>query len=223
MATNYRSGGYDLDDLFDPYVSGQKSHDTAFRIDGVDLSQRYAHIQFGQKRDDVGYRLGNGVDVSNLWAAKGTASYVIVGLEGKSLRANDGAATNQKQVYATVSVYLAEDGRWSVSGSTARGGVTQSAPSSGTWLPSGVGVADYEVMFQITDSGGNGHSVYNGAPGYASLTTGRSASLTLGAISAANTTWREARFTVRIHLRRISTGSVSLTTVSGSISTSGWV
>ncbi len=223
MATNFRVNGYDFDDLFDPYVSGPTSQNTELRVDGIDLSQRYAHLQFGQKRADIGYRLANGVDVTNLWAAKGTASYVIVGLDGKALYAQDRAATNQPNVSASVSVYLGQDGRWSVSGSTSRGAYGQSAPASGAWLAAGAGVADYEVMFQISDSGSNGHSVYNGAPGYASLTTGRSASLSLGSISAVNTTQREASFRVRIHLRRISTGAVSITTVSGAIGTSGWV
>lgn len=75
MPSGYRSGGVDFDDLFDPYVEGQKSVATGRRVAGVDLNQRYAPISYGTKRADVGYRVG-GIDVSNLWAAKGTAQYL---------------------------------------------------------------------------------------------------------------------------------------------------
>ena len=223
MASGYRSGGIDFDDLFDPYVSGTKSIVTGRRVNGVDLRERYAPLSVGSKRADVGYRV-NGVDVSNLWAAKGTASYWISGLGGKALRAVDTAVTNQEWLYASVSVSLQPNGTWTVSGGTYAGAVAQPNPTSGTWLTFGGSAADYDVRITVSATGTDGHQVSNSAPSWVSMSQARGAGLSLPQISAVNTSTRNASASVRIDIRRRSTGNiVSTTDLSMSVRTQGWV
>ena len=67
----YRSGGADFDDLFMPDVSGNGPSVPSSALRGC--AARYAANYRGAKRANVGYRY-NGVDVSNFWAAKGSAA-----------------------------------------------------------------------------------------------------------------------------------------------------
>lgn len=76
MPVGFASAGVDFDDLFDPDVVGDGPTAPALTVGGTPL--KYAAIAYGSKRPDVGYAQG-GVDVSNLWAAKGTATYVSDG------------------------------------------------------------------------------------------------------------------------------------------------
>lgn len=86
MATNFRdSAGTDFDDLFDPYVTGTVPPNTAFRTsDGVDLAGRYAPLSYGSKRADVNYRTSAGTDLSNLWAQKGSTTYLPAEITAES-------------------------------------------------------------------------------------------------------------------------------------------
>lgn len=73
MSSGYASGGTDFDDLFDPDVMGDGPTAAGYSANGALL--KYAALSYGTKRADVGYSVA-GVDVSNLWAAKGTAVYL---------------------------------------------------------------------------------------------------------------------------------------------------
>ena len=225
MTVGYRNAaGVDFDSLFDPYASGTSPAATGYRdSSGVDLAGRYAPISVGSKGPDVGYRTSAGVDLSNLWAAIGTATYSIAGLGGKALNAGDSAATNQSQVTATVGVTIASTGAWSVSGSNSQGNIPQTAPTSGTWLPAGHSVSDYEVQFNTSSSGSADRVLSNGAPTYAACTTSRSAGLVLPSISANNAIERDATGTCSILLRRISTGVVTTTNITFHVATSGYL
>lgn len=225
MAKGFRNAsGVDFDGLFDPYVQGTPPTSTGLRDSGgVDLAGQFAPIAFGSKGADVGFRTSAGVDVSNLWAALGTAAYSIVGLHGKTLTASDVAITNQPTVSASAGVSVLNNGTWSVFASTSQGPGVTPAPTSGTWLPAGATVADFEVQFNITSSGAAGRQTSNGAPAYASASTSRGASLALPTISGNNATERSASGTVTILLRRISTGAISTSNVGINLSTVGWV
>lgn len=76
MTVNYRnSAGVDFDDLFEPEQSGNGAQDGAFRkSNGAPL--RYAALSYGSKIANVNYRSSNGSDVTNLWAGKGSVSYI---------------------------------------------------------------------------------------------------------------------------------------------------
>jgi hypothetical protein len=225
MTTGLKNAaGVDFDDLFDPSMTGTKPADTGIRTsDGVDLSQRYAPIEFGSKGPDVGYRLAAGADVSTLWAAYGTASYAVVGLDGKSLRASDGALTQQSQVTATVWLSMSHTGGWTVGGGNSKGSITQPAPTSGTWLASG-SAGDYDALFTVIDSGAADRQVTNGAAAWSSLATTRGVTLLLPTVSGNNATTRRAEATVRIRIKRRSTGViVSDTTFFMEATTSGYL
>lgn len=220
MAKGIYSGGIDFDDLFDPDVVGDGPSTPWLMSGGVPL--RYAALAYGAKRADVGYVNSMGIDASNLWAAKGTAVYVIAGLHGKALYANDGALTDQPRVSAQTFVSLSNNGTWSVGGSTSHGSFPQNAPTSGTWLPNGAAVSDYQVQFVISSSGTGQQTVYNGAPAYATLTAARGVTLSLPSYNAANGDLRTGSADVIIHLMRISTGTVSTTRLSMDVETLGY-
>lgn len=66
------------EELFDPDIIGDGPQASAFLDEGTPM--QFAHVQYGQKRNDIGFTVriaGVDVDVTSLWAAKGTARYVI--------------------------------------------------------------------------------------------------------------------------------------------------
>lgn len=83
MASGIKSNGVDLDDLFEPDVKGDGPAAPGVQSGGV--PRRYAALKYGSKRANVGIA-NAGSDVSNLWAAKGTAIYGL-SINGKSYTA----------------------------------------------------------------------------------------------------------------------------------------
>lgn len=77
MAVDYiAASGQDLDDVFDPYVTGTSPAATGFILSsGIDLNTRYAPIIFGSAASATGLLLSNGNDLNTLFAAKNTAAY----------------------------------------------------------------------------------------------------------------------------------------------------
>ncbi|KAF1719803.1 hypothetical protein [Pseudoxanthomonas wuyuanensis] len=220
MAKNFTSGGVDFDDLFDPDIMGDGPAAPWLTSGGVAL--KYAALSYGSKRANVGFTSSTGVDVSNLWAAKGSAVYVIEGLHGKGLHASEQALTNQQTVSAQVSVALRSDGTWAVFGATTRGSFPQSAPTSGTWLPSGQSASGYQVQFEVVSSGSADRRVTTSAATYQSLSATQTVGFVLPDFSAVNATERSASATITIRLRRVSTGTVSTTVLSAYLSTTGY-
>lgn len=74
MTTNYARAAVDFVRLFDPDVIGDGPPAVGYAVGGVPM--RFAHIQYGSKGPDVGYAIEGIGDISNLWAAAGTASYI---------------------------------------------------------------------------------------------------------------------------------------------------
>lgn len=221
MATGIRSGGVDFDDLFDPDTVGDGPVAAWLESGGVAL--KYARLAYGSKRADVGYRSSAGVDVSNLWAAKGTASYVIAGLDGKVVSVGEVAATRQEVVNASAEVNLLNNGTWSTTGGTSNGPADIPEPDSGPWNTHGGVASDYDVQFDVTDSGHADRQVSNGAPAWASLGSTRDVSIVLPSASGNNAKSRAAIASVRIRVRRRSTGQVmSDSGVSLRVSTDGF-
>lgn len=139
MPVGYRNAaGVDFDDLFDPDVQGDGPTASFLRTaSGVPL--RYADISYGSKGPNVGYRTSAGVDVSNLWAAKGTATYVTDGgvpnlVSGAaSLTVDEGGSAQAFVTFRT--------NRTAAWGGTGSG-------SSGTWLTAG-NAADFDVRWDV--------------------------------------------------------------------------
>jgi hypothetical protein len=69
-----RSGGTDLDNVFEPASPGMSSTQGAFRGSGGQLT--YCPIQFGTQAAATSMRLSNGADLNTQWAAKGSVGYL---------------------------------------------------------------------------------------------------------------------------------------------------
>ncbi|MGK9522539.1 hypothetical protein O6471_23890, partial [Salmonella enterica subsp. enterica] len=69
--------------------------------------------------------------------------------------------------------------------------------------------ADYEALFEFTVAGASAdEQINNGAPTWTSLHQSRGGSITLPQAPGANADYREAAYTVRVRIRRKSTGAV---------------
>ncbi|HDS1300831.1 MULTISPECIES: hypothetical protein [Stenotrophomonas maltophilia group] len=218
MPSGYRSSGIDFDDLFDPYVEGPQAQDSSRRIGGTDLSRRYAHIQYGSKRADVGHRI-NGMDVSNLWAARGTASYRLP-FHGKDYSAGNGAKTNSfGDVTASVQISLLSDGNFTVHSNSYGGGNDATAQvDSGRWAPAGANPGQYEVQFTAGNTGAASFST--SAPSFSSLATSRLATVSIS-IPAASSMYESVTVEIAVHLRR-SGSPAQVSTVYANVAVSGW-
>lgn len=218
--SGYFSNNVNFDDLFDSYVQGGQAPACGFTTpDGRDLSARYAPLSVGQKRADVGFSGLQGYDVSNLWAAKGTASYSLP-INGQSYSAHNQARTNSSgTASATVTFILDASGIYRVLSSATGGGQgSNTEVASGSWLPVGAGAGEYDVQFE---TGGSGvASISNGAPSYANCAATRSVSASVS-VAAASADYKADGVSITIRLRR-SNGAVSTTRINASVVASGW-
>ncbi|UQY87967.1 hypothetical protein LQE85_01640 [Stenotrophomonas rhizophila] len=216
MTSGHRSNGVDFDELFDPDVIGDGPAAAGFMRGGQPL--RFAHIRYGAKGPDVGRRQG-GVDVSNLWAARGTASYSLP-INGQAYSSHNQSRTNSTgSAVATVTFILDSAGTYRVLGNTTGGGNNSGADlAAGSWLPAGASAGQYDVQFEAANVGVA--SISNGAPSFASCTATRSiaASVSVPAASLEN---QFAEVTLTIRLRR-SNGAVSTTQIYAKVGAAGW-
>lgn len=109
MTGRFQAQGIPWEDLFDADIIGDGPQAHAFTDNGTPM--RFAHIQYGSKRADIGFTVridGVVVDVSNLWAAKGTAMYVnTAAIPGTVLHLAEGGPA---AVTATASIAFARNG-----------------------------------------------------------------------------------------------------------------
>ncbi len=223
MATIYRnSASTDFDDLFDLNQSGQYAANVNMRTsDGTDLSRRYEVVSYGAKRADVNYRNSAGTDVTNFWAAKGTAVYALP-FNGYSYSASNGAPTGSTgTTSASRSISINADGTWTIGGS---GSLSSGGATSGTWLPSGSAVSQWQVMFAGTPSWSDGASYgasSNGASAYAAATTTRIYQLS-ASVNSASAQSASGTVTVTVYLKNTSTGQVITSQLKLSVSVVGW-
>lgn len=113
MPVNYQSVGVDFNSLFDPDVMGDGPTAPGYGVVGVAL--KYAKLSYGTKHADVGYQQ-SGVDVSNLWAAYGTAVYSLP-FNGLTYQQNyiiPAGGTG----YAGVNFRLSSTSMWQIYGNT---------------------------------------------------------------------------------------------------------
>jgi hypothetical protein len=197
MASGIKSNGVDLDDLFEPDVKGDGPAALGVQSGGVPL--RYAALKYGSKRANVGIANASS-DVSNLWAAKGTASYGLP-INGESYSAISNRGTG-KLVFSLTSA-----GAYTVVATINAG--TPTTLATGTWLPSGGSVGDYAVQFSnsITSqvaSGGGSNTIANGATTQSALTTNRD----FLAQSAASIVTQDAHQSMNLTIRIYMSGSL---------------
>lgn len=205
MTTNFTANGVDLDSIFAAYESGTKKPATGYQVAGVDLSDRFAPIEQGTAAAATGF-LAGGSDLNTIFAATGTLSMPIAGLNGKALSSSDLETFTGDSVSASVTVNILNNGNWSVSGSNSGGAVLQPAPTTGTWIRSGVS-SDYEAQIDVTHTGSATRQVTNNAATWSSLSTSRSATLALPTVTNPNG-GSDADASVRIRIRRAATGYV---------------
>ena len=142
--SGYRINGIDFDDIFDPDVIGD-GPTAGLSVNNVLI--KYAHIQYGSKHADVGYSYA-GSDVTNRWAAKGTAVY--------ALPINNGAyyANSQSRGTARIRFVLLADGTYQVQRTAGAAG-TSVVIASGTWLPPGDAAGNWTVAYEAVELGHN--------------------------------------------------------------------
>jgi len=190
MTAGYKSAAVDFDDLFDPDIVGDGPTAPGYAVAGTAL--RYAALSYGTKRANVGYSIG-GVDVSNLWAAKGTATYAVtLGFEGQEY-----LASRESPATTTVTLTIKTDGNWSV---TRNVGVPNPM-GSGVWDSFTGAPSEFEVMFIPTVMMDNGMTYTNGAATYQPLTANRAIAATASGSDLSGI------LRVRCLIRRISTGA----------------
>lgn len=217
MTSGHRFQNIDFDDLYDPDVMADGPTVNWLRRPGGQ-ALRYAHIRYGSKGSDVGRRQ-SGQDVSNLWAAKGTATYTLP-INGQAFSAHNQSRTNSSgSAVATVTFIIDSNGTYRILQNTTGGGNnTGSDPITGTWLPAGATAGEYYVQFEAANVGVA--SISNGAASYSSCTASRSvaASVSVPAASLDNVS---AEVTLIIRLRR-SNGAISTTQIVAKVGAAGW-
>lgn len=206
--------GLDFDSIFDPYVSGTKAAACGYRdAAGVDIVNRYAPISLGTKAANVGHRIvtgpGVGTDVSNLFAAIGTAQYSLP-FDGDTFSAHSSGNVSSAMT-STITTAINAAGTYAV---TTVANNIRTANISGTWLPSGESASDYQVQFVVTQTSQrtNGPAtITNGAAAYAACTTNRQVQATV-AVGQSSAFDKGGAYTVVVNLKKISTGAVQTTT-----------
>lgn len=215
MASGARFNGVDFDDIFEPGTVVASS--SLIRRGGGPL--QYAARGSVPKYQNVGLRVG-GSDVSNLWLPKGSAPPKLP-IDGAAYNVTASAPTGATgTTSANVSVTLNSNGTYEVLAT--RGSAIEPASevlASGTWLPSGGSVADYEVHFAGANSGG---VVSNGAPTFMSLSASRTYSITASVSSSSSATDTGAVPALSINLRRVGAG-VSASEIALYVSATGYL
>lgn len=178
MASGFKVGATDLDDVFDPYVKGTKPGLTGYTVNGQDLRDRYAPIVYGATAPVTNFTVAGVGDLNKLFAKKGTAVYeqVIADPGYPALGAN---ATGQAgPVSASASLTLKSDGTWSCTRGTSQAPVTT---TTGSWFgPPRAGAGDdYQVRFVFTSTRDDGAVITNGASNWTSLSADRAFAVSL--------------------------------------------
>lgn len=208
MTTGFRNAsGTDFDNVFDPYVQGTKPGATGFRTsDGVDLNQRFAPIVFGTAAAATGFRLSGGADVNTLWAAKGTASYLIPSPAYDWTMSVPQSGTSFYTISNPITWH--SNGTWSTS------------VASGNWAtsPSAGFGNSYQIMldnFVLNNNAGQTLTLLsNSLSSWVTVSADRAAVMQLvSRPSSVGSTW-----TCRVQIRRVSDSVVVYTgTISGAL------
>jgi|SRR5581483_1762386 len=210
MADGYRnSAAADFVNLFDPDIKGDGPTASIFKkSDGTLL--KYAKLSYGSKGPNVGFRDASGVDLSNYWAAAGTARYGLP-FDGGSFTARSSGLISGS-MDANITLTIKSDGTYSL---TCLGNSPDTSGStSGAWLPAGDSASNYQVEFgwnQSSQEASGPATVTNGASAYQACTSNRAISVDaqVGQNTGAD---RGSHGTVSVSLKKVSTGVVTTST-----------
>lgn len=182
MTYKYNVKGVGLDQIFEPYVSGTKAAITNYTVSGVDLKDIFAPLYLGSAAAVTNYKV-KGVDLNAIFAAKGTVIYALP-INGNNYTA--GASRTTARLMFTIT----DTGTYTI---TRKIGVTAAVTlDSGTWLPAGDVVSNWQYQFTQTgftngpDPGG-GTDTFGGNTGSAAAISG-SPQFYAQSASALNTT-----------------------------------
>lgn len=216
MPTGFRTAaGVDLDQVFAP-GSGPTAD---FLRTGAGVALQFAPLSAGSKAADVGFRTSAGVDVTNLWAAAGTVDLRLP-FDGQTLSAGVTALSGETgTISATATFSILTNGQYE-GRSFRRGAGT--LDFSGSWLPAGGSVGDFEVRFVISGSSGAAPAASNGAPSYVAVSAARQSSRT-ASVNAATTDTINGAHTLTVQVRRISDGQVYEGAISVLVAATGQV
>jgi hypothetical protein len=209
-----RSASVDFDDLFDPDITGDGPQAAGVLIGGVPA--RYAHIQYGSKRPDVGVT-NAGVDVSNLWAAKGTATYRLP-IHGTVYRYSNVIPPGQNGSCA-LTFSLGAGGTYRIIYNRTHGGNFPDV--TGTWLPAGQSANNFEVRYTRTHIGGNANaSVSSDASVFTTVVASLGIATSLGPNGSMSGT-RTSLDRITIEIRNKTTGTINTTEIDFEVETDG--
>ena len=193
--TTYNSQSVAWDDLFDFDIIGDGPQAVGYAANSVPM--KYAALAYGTKRADIGYAI-NGVDVSNLWAMKGSATYVSSTAVPSSLTIYQNSTTGP--VTATVAFAYGRNGTTSY---------FDSGSGANVWnTPTGSTVGDaFDIRF--TQVAGNTSGTLTATLNtWLQINATRSVTLAVTKTGAGSVT---ARRTIQVEIRRRSDGIVLAT------------
>jgi hypothetical protein len=187
MASGYRVGGIDLDDIFEPRGSSTPRANTGYKVAGVDIAQRYyASTGSDIPPSDTGYRVA-GTDIRQLFRRKGYVEIVTPTIDYIG-----GDTTLYVGQTLSLTCYLLSDGGGSVSYKWYKNGSIISGATGSTYTKSNVGTgdaADYSCI--ATNEAGDsepywlGVSVYS----YPSASVSGSSSVASGGGGGGSWSW----------------------------------
>lgn len=198
-----------LDQIFDPYISGTKAPLTGYtvKISGVatDLRDLFAPIYLGTSALPTKFKVNN-ADLNTIFAKKGTAQYSLP-IDGQVFVAN-----RTTRGPSSLTFNMLNSGGYTVVRDVGSGLVTL---ASGTWLPSGGVVSNYNALFSyVVNSsstiGSGSNSVTNGAATQQNLGTSRAIANTSTSILVTD---RSAQ-TITVTAKLYTTGGTLLSTTS---------
>lgn len=218
MSTAIKSKGVSLSAIFDPYVSGTtKARASGLDDAGNDLSNLYANIIYGTAAAATGIA-SESADLNTLYAKIGTTNYPLP-IDGDDFIAHSNGTVNPS-MDANIAIQVKSDGTYSVK---LIGNSVITPGASGTWLPSGDAVSDYQVEYVWTQSSQRPTgpaTVTNGASTYSACTTTRT--LTFDAQVGQHTGLDQGSIgTVTLNLKKVSTGRVTATTFGIDVESAG--
>lgn len=182
MGSGFKTGGADLDAIFDPYQAGAKPALTGYRVAAQDLRDRYNPRSEGEQAPLTGYSVAGG-DLNQIFAAAGTSTQALVIPFGNYQATSSGS----HNIGAGFDLSINPDGTWAITLSVNQGTATGD-PRNGAWhnAPAvGVG-ADYEVRFtasvSINNTGSATGGNYTASTGWLSLSAAQGVSASTGNI-----------------------------------------
>lgn len=221
MTYKYNVKGVGLDQIFDPYISGTKASLTGYtvKISGVDTDLRdiFAPLYLGTSAGPTNYKVKN-ADLNTFFAAKGTANYSLP-INGQTYNSQSSGNVSSSML-ASAKITIKADGTYAVQ---CVGNNIVTSPASGTWLPSGGTVSNFQVQFtsaQVSQFTTGPATITNTAAAFTACTSDQS----LTASAASPQTGGQDRggtYAITIAIKNVATGSVATTTITFTVESVG--